>query len=62
MPVQSLPLGSTVSYQGYVAMIVARTLGGRLYYDLRFGDGAVLKYVPAEECQLAGETDRSAGA
>ena len=50
---QSLPLGRKVLYQGFEGMIVARTLGGQIYYDLRFGDGTVIKYVPAEDCQPA---------
>ncbi|WP_448206172.1 hypothetical protein [Azospirillum sp. sgz302134] len=47
-----LGLGTKVRHQGREAMVIARTLGGSRYYDLRLIDGTIVKYAAEEDCEV----------
>ena len=52
-----LRLGTRVRIDGHNALIVARTLSGSPKYDLRLGDGRVIKYASEADFESIDTTE-----
>jgi hypothetical protein len=49
-----LALGKLVTLRGEAGLVVARTFGAEMRYDVRLDKGEILKYVKEEEIEQVG--------